>query len=165
MTAPRATIKSRIEQALHRRSGRTASLDALLLDLPDVTRKQLRSNLDYLRKLGRIANQGTQNESAWMLIVPISRCDLGELSAGKPKAPDPAPARRHPEIIWPEHVKVQRAPTSFSVELYQPAKRGYQRPEGDDSLSCPSRRGNEYVQHRSAMGACASSVRNKRGAS
>ena len=162
MTPP-VTLKSRIEQALHRRTGRTASLDALLLDLPNVTRKQLRSNLDYLRKLGRVANEGTQNKPAWMLIVPISHCDLGDLSAGKPKAP--TPAKPAPVVIWPEHVQVQRAPSSYRFEPYRPKATSYRRPEGDDHLKHPSRRGNELAGYQRPTAGCISSVKNRRSAS
>lgn len=160
MTAPRATLKSRIEQALHRKAGRTASLDALLLDLPDLTREQLRNNLSYLKQQGRVVNQGTQNQPAWMLIAQISSCNLGDLSADKPKTP--TPVKPQPEIIWPDHVKVQHAPTSFKGELYRPSKTAYQRPEGDDNLKHPSRRGDMRVMPGQPTAMCVGALKDRR---
>lgn len=160
MTSPRATIKSRIEQALLRKPGRTASLDALLQDLPDLTRDQLRSNLSYLKQQGRVVNQGTQNQPAWMLVAPIARCDLGELSAPKPAAPTQPKAA--PVVIWPDHVKVQRSPSPFKGEPYRPSKTVYQRPEGDDNLKHPSRRGDERVMPGQPAAMCVGALKDRR---
>jgi hypothetical protein len=130
------TIKDMIEQALHRKTGRTASLDALLQDLPGLTREQLCSGMNYLSKQGRVSNQGTTRNPAWMLIAQISHCNLGDLSASKPRKP--IPSNRQPEIVWPDHVKVQLVQSSFRVEPYKPEAAGYRRPDGDDHLKCPS---------------------------
>lgn len=155
------TLRQRLEAILLAPPCQAITLDRLYSLLPDQTHQQVRDGLNYLRKLGRIVQHGSNVRPIYQGVLPTHPAPV---SLAKPATP-PDPSRRM--VIWPAGLQVQIAPTSAHLAARGPFNgvnwtASIQRPGCQDHLLHPSRRGDQLVPPQTPAIGCVGDLRDKR---
>lgn len=154
------TLRQRLEAILLAPPCQAITLDRLYSLLPDQTHQQVRDGLNYLRKLGRIVQHGSNVRPIYQGVLPTHPAPV---SLAKPATP-PDPSRRM--VIWPAGLKIQVATPSALATRGTWAgpdwSHATQRPGCQDHLQYPSRRGDQRVMHQAQLSGCVGDLRDKR---